>query len=274
MEFQSPGAILFKLGPLTIRWYGIMVASGFLAATYAASRLAKGRNIDVDKIVNLALACFIGGVIGARLYYVALSWSYFGGHPSEILFSPSEGFSIRGLSIHGGIFGALIVGVIYCAKAKLPFLKCCDLVSSSLPLGQAIGRLGNFFNSEAFGTPVAPQFPLRLFIPPEARPSKFSNASYFHPTFLYEMIWDLGLFFLLYFVAAPRLQKFPGLTFFLYIGGYSLGRLLIEPIRSDSINMPGMAIPAPSLISAALIFVAMIGSGFVFYKNWRSGASS
>src|ERR1700722_2380678 len=104
MYLQSPGAVLFQLGPITIRWYGIMMACGFGAASYAATKLAKKMGIDGDKVVNLALCCFIGGVIGARLYYVALNWATFSNHLSEIIISPSEGLSIRGLSIHGGIF--------------------------------------------------------------------------------------------------------------------------------------------------------------------------
>jgi phosphatidylglycerol:prolipoprotein diacylglycerol transferase len=267
MYLESPGAILIKLGPLTIRWYGIMIALGFLTATAAATRLAKRWNIDSEKIVNLALACFVGGIIGARLYFVALSWPSFQGHLSEILFSPTEGLSIRGLSIHGGIFGALAVGLLYCRRVKLPLLRSCDLVSAALPLGQAIGRWGNFFNSEAFGRPVDSSFPLKLFIPRQQRPQIFEPFDYFHPTFLYESAWDLALFLLLYFVAARKLERLPGLTFCLYIGGYSIGRLLIEPLRTDSIMMPGLLLPAPSIISALLLAASLIGGAIILVRN-------
>jgi len=267
MNLQSPGAVLAKIGPLTIRWYGIMVALGFLASTYASTRLAKRWNIDSEKIVNLALIAFVGGIVGARLYFVALSWPSFQHNLSEIFFSPTEGFSIRGLSIHGGMIGATICGLFYCWKAKLPVLQCCDLVSSTLPLGQAIGRWGNFFNSEAFGRPVGEDFPLRLYIPHEQRPMAFERAEYFHPTFLYECVWNLILFGLLYFVAAEKLQKYRGLTFCLYIAGYSLGRLLIEPLRTDSIMMPGMMIPAPSIVSAIMLAVAIVLGGIVIFIN-------
>jgi phosphatidylglycerol:prolipoprotein diacylglycerol transferase len=267
MNLQSPGPVLFQLGPLTIRWYGIMMAAGFGAASFAATKLAKKLDIDGEKVVNLALYCFIAGVIGARLYYVALNWPFFSNHLSEILISPSEGLSIRGLSIHGGIFGALIAGLIYCRKVNLPFLRSCDLVASVLPLGQAIGRWGNFFNSEAFGRPVDDSFPLKLFIPAQQRPLAFQGSEYFHPTFLYESIWDFLLFLVLYFVAPRQLQGYPGLTFFLYVAGYSVGRLVIEPLRTDSIMMPGMAIPAPTLISAVLLGCAVAGAGAILHRH-------
>jgi phosphatidylglycerol:prolipoprotein diacylglycerol transferase len=267
MELQSPGSIFFTLGPITIHWYGIMVAAGFLSSTYCTTKKAERWGMNGDQIVNLALVCFIGGIIGARLYYAALRWQFFMMHPSEILWSPTEGFSIRGLSIHGGIFGALVASLVYCKRVKLPLLQCCDLISCALPLGQAIGRWGNFFNSEAFGRPVDPTFPLRLFIPLDQRPMAYQGYNFFHPTFLYESVWDFLLFILLYFVASEKLKKFPGLTFFIYIGGYSIGRLLIETLRTDSLPMPGMTIAAPSLVSAALIFVAMIGAGAVFYRS-------
>jgi phosphatidylglycerol---prolipoprotein diacylglyceryl transferase len=284
MEFQSPGAILFHLGPMTVRWYGIMVALGFLAATSAATRLAKRWEIEFagtpgavvpcfeDKIINLALLCFIGGIIGARLYFVALSWPQFSANPSEIFFSAREGFSIRGLSIHGGIIGALIVGLTYCWRTKLPILTCCDLMASVVPLGQAIGRWGNFFNSEAFGRPVPEHFPLKLFIPPDQRPLLFSNFEFFHPTFLYECVWDLALFLILFNYAADRLRKYPGLNSCVYLAGYSIGRLLIEPIRVDSIMFAPLGLPTPSLVSGISLAIALIGMLVILVRNRRKPA--
>jgi phosphatidylglycerol:prolipoprotein diacylglycerol transferase len=264
-----------------------MVALGFLAATSAATRLAKrweyaqskgaeGENCSLsggktltgfeDKIVNLALLCFVGGIIGARLYFVALSWPQFANNPSEILFSAKEGLSIRGLSIHGGIIGALIVAMTYCWRVGLPLLTSCDLIATALPLGQAIGRWGNFFNSEAFGRPVSEHFPLKLFIPPDQRPILFSNFEYFHPTFLYESIWDLALFLILYNYAADKLRKYPGLTACVYLAGYSIGRLLIEPIRVDSI-MLASGMPVPIVASGIMLAIALMGMLIILMRN-------
>ena len=254
MIFSSPGSIFFKLGPITVRWYGIMIVSGFLVATFFAKKMALKRNLNDYELVNCALAAFLGGVAGARLYFVILSWPYFQDHLSEIL-AVWQG----GLSIHGGIIGALICTIFYCKKTKLPILETCDIIAASTPLAQCIGRWGNFFNSEAFGKPVPDNFPLKLFIAPENRPIYLHASKYFHPTFLYESVWNLGLFLLLYFVVADRLKKFPGLTFLLYVAGYSAGRLLIEPLRVDSISTVSVgaaSVPFPIIASIVSIVVA------------------
>jgi phosphatidylglycerol:prolipoprotein diacylglycerol transferase len=257
--FQSPGPIFLKLGPLTIRWYGLMIALGFLAATYAARRMAKRWGIDGDKIVNGTLITFIGGIIGARLYFVALSWSYFASRPAEILATWNGG-----LSIHGGIVGGLLTGIIYCKMQKLPLLTCCDIGGTVTALGQAIGRWGNFFNSEAFGKPVPPDFPLKLYIPLESRPVSYQNAEFFHPAFLYESLWDLTLFAVLYLLLADRLRPYPGVTFLAYLGLYSVGRMLIEPLRTDSIMVFGLA--APLIVSALCLIVSLIGILFLMIR--------
>ena len=268
ITLASPGAIALQFGPcalpngahfgpIVIRYYGIMIAFGFLTATWFATRLAKKRSIDADKLLNGALLCFIGGIIGARLYFVALSWPSFVGHPEEILAT-----WLGGLSIHGGIVGAVIVGWIYCKVSKLDFLPALDVCASVVPLAQAIGRWGNFFNSEAFGKPVPDDFPIRLFIPSASRPAGYENSNYFHATFLYESIWNLCIFLLLYFFLSERLRRWPGMTFLAYLFLYSIGRFLIEPLRLDSIMVSGMA--APEVVSAAII----IGSALAMIALW------
>lgn len=262
--FQSPGPIFLQLGPLTVRWYGLTIALGFLAAAYAAKRLALRWGIDGDKIVNGVLFAFIGGIIGARLYFVALSWSYFANHPAEIVATWNGG-----LSIHGGIVGGLVVGMLYCRAQKLALLTCCDIGGVATALGQSIGRWGNFFNSEAFGKPVPADFPLKLYIPLENRPLSFQNAEFFHPTFLYESVWDLTIFCALYFIIADYLRPYPGVTFLTYLGLYSLGRLIIETLRTDSIMVFGMA--APILVSALSLLMSLAGSAFLLMR-YRLGA--
>jgi len=125
-----------------------------------------------------------------------------------------------------------------------------------MPLAQAIGRWGNFFNSEAFGKPVGSDFPLKLFIPEESRPFQFRDQLYFQPTFLYESIYDLLLFFVLYFGIAERVKKYPGLLSCIYIAGYSIGRLIIEPMRTDSLLAFGM--PAAILTSSIMLGLSTI----------------
>jgi phosphatidylglycerol:prolipoprotein diacylglycerol transferase len=261
--FQSPGAILFELGPLTIRWYGLMIALGFLLSTFAATRMARRWGIDPDKVINGALLGFIAGIIGARLYFVALSWNYFADHPAEILATWNGG-----LSIHGGILFGMLGGVVYCKAMKLPVLRCLDIAGTATALGQAVGRWGNFFNSEAFGRPTPPGFPLRLYIPEEARPREYFQNEYFHPTFLYESIWDLMIFAVLYYFVADKLKPYPGVTFLVYIAAYSVGRMVIEMLRTDSIMAYGM--PVPIIASAISVVLAVMGISGLMLRYTRA----
>lgn len=249
---SSPGAIALKLGPITIRWYGIMIAAGFLIASWAATFLARRRDIDSDKLINGCLIAFMCGIAGARLYYCALNWETFAQHPAQIFAT-----WLGGLSIHGGIIGGLLGGWLYCRYSKLAFTTAIDIVACVLPLAQAIGRWGNFFNSEAFGKPVPDDFPLKLYIPPEMRPSGLETHEYFHATFLYEMIWNLGIFALLYFFLFDRIRQYPGMAFLVYLFLYSIGRFAIEPMRTDSIMVGSL--PAPYVVSGILIVLCGIG---------------
>jgi len=262
MIFSSPTitGILFQLGPLTVRYYGLMIALGALAAISCATAMASKRGLDDQKLVNCALSSFIGAIVGARLYYVALSWSNYANNLADIMATWHGG-----MSLHGGIIGAFIGCLIYCKVSKTKFWPFCDVITTSVPLAQSIGRWGNFFNSEAFGKPVGDDFPLKLFIPPDRRPLQFHAFNYFHPTFLYEAVWDLGLFLLLYFVLANILKKYDGMAFFVYISIYSVGRLLIEPIRSDSI-MAG-TIPFPIIASVVGLLIGIIGSTVSYFKG-------
>ena len=264
LVLQSPGSIICKIGPVTLRWYGMMFAIAFMTASYFASKLAKREGIDQEKLTNLTLICFIAGVLGARLYFVALNWTTPGTgfmyRPAEIL-ATWEG----GLSIHGGIIGGFIAFWLYTNKHKLPKARIADICTTVLPLGQAIGRWGNFFNSEAFGVPVPDGFPLAVFIPPHSRPARFQSASLFHATFLYEAIWDFGIFLLLYCYLNKKLRNYPGACAWVYIALYNIGRLMIEPLRTDSI-MAG-EIPVPIIASIVFLVVSLCLIPYFIYKG-------
>jgi phosphatidylglycerol:prolipoprotein diacylglycerol transferase len=252
LVIQSPGSVFFQIGPVTLRFYGIMFALGFIAATFFATKLGRKLAIKEEDVINGALCSFVGGVIGARLYFVALKWDYFKTHWEQI-----GATWLGGLSIHGGIVGATIASFLFCQKARLPFLTLCDILASVAPLAQAIGRFGNFFNSELFGRPVPDNFPLKLFIQPEYRPQAFATCKYFHATFLYEAIWDFILFLFLYFFVVRRFKETPFFTSLVYILGYNLGRLMIEPLRTDSIMLNG--VQAPLIASGLSLLLAAIG---------------
>ena len=189
-QFASPGPIFIKIGSLTIRWYGLLIATAVLIGVSLSQYLAKRRHVNPDLLGDLVIWLVIGAIPAARLYYVLFEWSEYAKNPGKIV-AIWEG----GIAIHGAILGGTIATLIFARINKISFWQLADLVAPSLILGQAIGRWGNFFNSEAFGSPT--NLPWKLFIPLERRPLGYENFDYFHPTFLYESVWNLIVFGLL-----------------------------------------------------------------------------
>lgn len=234
-RFQSPGP---TVGPLPIRWYGLLIASALIIGITLSQNLAKKRNINPELISDLSIWLVIGAIPAARLYYVIFQWSEYAKNPAKI-FAIWEG----GIAIHGAMLGAIIAAIIFCKLKQISFWQIVDLIAPSAILGQAIGRWGNFFNSEAYGSPIEPDsnIPWKLFIPRDRRPLDLINYEYFHPTFLYESLWNLGVFTLLIFLFARSLQGKlklkPGTLFLVYFATYSLGRVWIEALRTDSLML-------------------------------------
>ncbi len=223
--------VAFSLGPLQVRWYGILIGLGFLLGLWIASKEAKRLGVDPDKILDLIIWVIPAAIIGARLYYVAFAWEY--------METPLDVIAIwkGGLAIHGGLIGAFIAGYFFVRKHKLPFLLLADIVAPSIILGQAIGRWGNFVNQEAHGGPVSREFLEGLFLPDWIIEQMNIQGFYYHPTFLYESIWSLLGFGLL--LLMRRWNPKRGEIFFTYLIWYSLGRFFIEGLRTDSLTFTG-----------------------------------
>jgi len=248
--FASPGAVAVQVGPIVIRWYGILMAVAIVVGLWLAHRQAKREGLPADDLVSASQWAILAGLVGARLYEVVFNWDYYGQFPSKIL-AVWEG----GLAIHGGLIVGPLVGVWLAHRWKIPVLRSLDVAGPSLALGQAIGRWGNFFNEEAFGRPT--DLPWKLYISPGHRPPGYGQYEFFHPTFLYESLWDLGVFAVLMFWLGPRLRPRPGAAFFAYIGLYSVGRFAIESLRLDSFWLGAFRVP--QLASVAGVAVALIG---------------
>lgn len=225
--FQSPGELAFSIGNIHIHWYGICIACAFLMGSFICSKYAQEKGENPSYFFDLSTYILILGIICARLYYVVFNWQYYS-HNLLDIFKIWQG----GLAIHGGIIGGLIAGILFTRYKKLSFIKYCDITAIGLVLGQAIGRWGNFFNSEAFGTPT--DLPWKLYIPLDKRPETFLQYEYFHPTFLYESLWNFIIFLFLFFVLRKVVKK-EGIVFFSYLGLYSIGRYFIESLRTDSL---------------------------------------
>jgi len=258
--FASPGAIAFQAGPLTIRWYGLLIAMAVLLGTTVAHREAVRRGQDPDHVLNIVVATVLAGLAGARLYYVAFNWDYYSVRSAKIL-ALWEG----GLAIHGGLIAGTIAAVVYCRSARLSVPVVLDLFAPGVVLGQAVGRWGNFFNQEAFGVPTS--VPWKLYIEPAYRPPQLAGVEYFHPTFLYESLWDLGVFALLWFGLRKRLEKRPGALTLCYLALYSLGRYFVEGLRLDSLMVDG--IRAAQAVSLFLIGASGIGLLLMGLGRWN-----
>lgn len=261
-QFQSPGPILIKLGPIAIRWYGLLIASAVLIGVTLSGYLARRRNINPETMGDLAIWLVLGAIPGARIYYVLFQWSQYAQNPAEI-FAIWRG----GIAIHGAILGGLIATLIFARIQRIAFWQLADLVAPSLILGQAIGRWGNFFNSEAFGSPT--DLPWKLYILPQNRPLGYENFEYFHPTFLYESLWNLMVFGILIFLFFRSLKGKPrlkiGTLILVYWVAYSSGRLWIEGLRTDSLMLG--PIRMAQLVSILGIVLGLAGLAWLYLFN-------
>jgi phosphatidylglycerol:prolipoprotein diacylglycerol transferase len=228
--FTSPGPVVFQWGPFALRWYGLLIALAVLAGLLLSSRLARARGIDPALIADLLPLLVLGAVIGARAYYVVLEWRQYASNWVDVL-SIWRG----GIAIHGALIGGGLTAILFCRWRRQPFWPLLDVLVPSVALGQAIGRWGNFFNSEAYGLPT--DLPWKLQIPAANRTPEFLDQLYFHPTFLYESLWNLGVAALLLVLfrqaSRGRIQLPAGALSCLYLMAYSSGRVWIEGLRID-----------------------------------------
>lgn len=238
---MTPDPIAFTLGPLTVRWYGLLIAIALLIGVYLGSRDAEKQGIDLDRFFTLLLITLPVAIVGSRLFYVLFRLDAFS--------SPGEWFMLwkGGLSIHGAVIAGFLTAFFACRRLDLSFWKLADIASPYLILGQAIGRWGNYFNQEAYGYPT--DLPWAMYI----------AGAYRHPTFLYEFIWNLLVFAAL-LIMRRRLDLRTGDLLLTYIGGYSLGRFFIEALRTDSLMLGPLRV-------AQVVSVAAIAAVLV-YRFW------
>ncbi|MDP2736673.1 MAG: prolipoprotein diacylglyceryl transferase [bacterium] len=259
----NPSSILISIGPIDIYWYGFFIVLGFLTAITIAIYLAKPYGIKTETIIDLSVWLIIGGIIGARLYDIFLELPYFLANPIDI-FKVWQG----GLAIHGAIIGGGLSLYLFAKKYKHNFWQLAGIVVTGLPLAQAIGRWGNYFNQELFGYPTN----LIWGIPIDQvhRPWQYFNYDYFHPTFLYESIGNLIIFLILISLQIwiIKKQKFStqhyvaGVMSYAFL--YSLLRFSTEFIRIDTTPII-LDLRFPQIISLIIIFLSL---GYFFYNIW------
>lgn len=246
--FNYIDPVAFNLGPLSVRWYGIIIAVGILLGYFVAQRALVKAGLHKDTLVDIIFYSALFGFIAARIYFVIFQWPYYAENPSEII-----KIWHGGIAIHGGLIGGFIAGVIVCKVKNLNPFQIGDIVAPSIILAQGIGRWGNFMNHEAHGGPVSRAFLEQLHLPNFIIENMYINGQYYHPTFLYESIWDVAGFIILVNI---RKHLKLGETFFLYLTWYSFGRFFIEGLRTDSLMLTSN-IRVAQLVSILLILISI-----------------
>lgn len=242
--FNYIDPVAFNLGPLSVRWYGIIIAVGILLGYFVAQRALVKAGLHKDTLVDIIFYSALFGFIAARIYFVIFQWPYYAENPSEII-----KIWHGGIAIHGGLIGGFIV----CKVKNLNPFQIGDIVAPSIILAQGIGRWGNFMNHEAHGGSVSRAFLEQLHLPNFIIENMYINGQYYHPTFLYESIWDVAGFIILVNI---RKHLKLGETFFLYLTWYSIGRFFIEGLRTDSLMLTSN-IRVAQLVSILLILISI-----------------
>src|SRR5690606_28500775 len=231
MELQGAfNPIAFELGRIPVYWYGLIIMTGVLIGLWLASKEATRRKLPDESITNLVIWALPISIISARTYYVIFKWDYYSQNMSDI---PKiwEG----GIAIHGALIGAVVTAIIYAKKKNLSFWMLADVVAPSLILAQAIGIWGNFMNQEAHGESVSRNFLEGLKLPDFIINQMYIDGQYYHPTFLYESMWNFFGFIFLIYLRKAKLKT--GELFLFYIIWYSIGRFFIEGLRTDSLML-------------------------------------
>ena len=256
-SIPSPSSGSLDLGPLTLRGYGLMIALGVLAAVWLTAKRFTDRSLSADHAAGIAMWGVPAGIIGARFYHVITDWGRFSGNWGEA-FKIWKG----GLGILGGVIVGYLAAMIYCKRANLDLRTVMDVAAPSIPLAQMIGRWGNWFNQELYGRPS--ELPWALEIDPENRPVQHLEQATFHPTFLYESLWNLMVVLVL--IKIDRMKRLTaGMLFIVYFALYSIGRIWVEALRIDeATKIAGLRVNI--WVFSLLLLLSL---GLLFKVEWK-----
>jgi len=249
----SLNRIFVQIGPLPIYWYGVIIALGAFLGLYLATREADRLGLNKDLIIDLIVFAIPISIISARIYYVIFEWERYVGQAWWKIFAIWEG----GIAIHGALIGAVATAIVFTKVKKVSFWQIADVLAPGLILGQAIGRWGNFMNQEAHGGPIAESTynSFHQYLPDFIMNQMCIEGIMYHPTFLYESVWNILVLILL--LVIRRYNPLRGEVFLTYVISYSIGRLFIEGLRTDSLYLFGQ-IRTAQLMSIMLIIGAII----------------
>ncbi|QTN00353.1 prolipoprotein diacylglyceryl transferase [Sediminibacillus dalangtanensis] len=256
--------VFFELGPLTVYWYGVIIAAGAFLGLWLATREADRLGLNKDLFVDLIVFAIPIAIISARIYYVIFEWDRYDGGTWWDVFAIWEG----GIAIHGALIGSVVTAIIFARVRKVSFWQLADIAAPSIILGQAVGRWGNFMNQEAHGGPVsqAAYDNFLQYLPDFITNQMCIGGVMYHPTFLYESVWNLiGLVLLL---VLRRFNPRRGEVFLSYVIWYSIGRYFIEDMRTDSLYIVGQLRTA-QVISIVLV---ILGIALIIYRRYSGRA--
>lgn len=244
--------VFMDLGPLTIYWYGVIIALGAFLGLYLATRESDRLGLKKDIFVDLVVFGIPIAIIFARAYYVTFEWEEYAGGPWWDIFAIWNG----GIAIHGALIGSILTAIVFSRVRKVSFWQLVDIAAPSIILGQAIGRWGNFMNQEAHGGPISEAVYNNYlqYLPDFVMNQMCIGGTMYHPTFLYESIWDILVF--IFLLILRRKNPLRGEVFLSYLITYSIGRFFIEEMRTDSLYVVGQ-LRAAQLISVILVIVAI-----------------
>jgi len=266
IETFTVNKIAFEIFGFDVRWYGILIVLGMIAAFAYAIYRSKQEGFSPDDVLDMGLYIVIFGVLGARLYYVLMKWDTFVIPGRPLIENLKALVNIRGggLAIYGGVIAGALTAYLYCKIKKKSCLSALDMVAPGVMIAQAMGRWGNFFNGEAYGGLVA-EGDFLYFLRMGLQPNKFvyGEMAYVHPTFLYESLWNIVGFVLINLLVYPR-KKFKGQVAMTYFAWYGFGRMLIEGLRSDSLYIGSIRV---SQLVGALCFVVF--TALIIYRLYR-----
>ncbi|WP_175990301.1 prolipoprotein diacylglyceryl transferase [Bacillus sp. Marseille-Q1617] len=252
--------IAFQLGPLQVHWYGVIIGVGIALGLYLAISESKRLGLHPDTFVDLLVWAIPIAILSARAYYVIFEWDYYSQNPGDIIKVWNGG-----IAIHGALIGSVITALVFAKIKGISFWKLADIAAPSIILGQAIGRWGNFMNQEAHGGEVTRAFLENLYLPQFIIDQMYINGTYYHPTFLYESLWNFAGFVLL-LVLRRKVNLRRGELFLSYVIWYSIGRFFVEGMRTDSLMLTEF-LRIAQVISLVLIVVA---AALIIYRR-KSG---
>ncbi|HDT9319769.1 TPA: prolipoprotein diacylglyceryl transferase [Listeria monocytogenes] len=254
---QPLDPVAIQIGSISVKWYGVIIASAVVIALLLALSEANKRKIDKEIIVDLLIWAIPISIISARIYYVIFEWDFYKNNLGEIV-----KIWHGGIAIYGALIGAVLTAIIFSRIKKISFWQLADVVAPSLIIAQAIGRWGNFMNQEAHGAETTRSFLESLHLPDFIINQMYIDGAYYQPTFLYESLWNVLGFVILLIIRRTKIRR--GELFLGYVIWYSFGRFFIEGMRTDSLMWGDFRVS-----QALSLLLIVLSIGIIIYRRLK-----